>query len=65
MSRDTANSFIHPILGAITSGGVGWLLLQSLGAIALGILGALGGWIANKYIIPKLNRLFSKNDKVS
>lgn len=61
MSKQQAGeAAYYSIAGALTTGGVGLYLFELLGAVALGILGAIGGWIANKYIIPRLNKYFKK-----
>jgi hypothetical protein len=46
-------------VGAMLSLGVGTVFLQALGAIALGLLGALGGYIFSKLIKPKLDKWLS------
>lgn len=49
------------LTGAVTSAGVGSFLLDSLGALLLGIMGAIGGYLFTKFIKPQFDKLFSKN----
>jgi hypothetical protein len=60
MSKPTVEGIIYAVWGFITAGGVGLVILQGIGALLLGGLGAIGGWYANKFIIPRLNRIFRK-----
>ncbi len=51
---------LNPLLGAISSFSIGSLLFQGLGALFLGILGAIGGWLFTRFLKPKLEKLFKK-----
>jgi hypothetical protein len=66
MSKHEISSMITkielPLIGAITATSVGSIVLQGLGTLALGIIGAIGGWLARKYLIPKIERLISKRN---
>ncbi len=42
----------HTALGFTTAGGVAKFLLDSSMALLLGMIGAIGGWIAGQFIIP-------------
>lgn len=60
MSKQAGDGLVYMITGAVTSGTIGFMLLQAIGFLIAGILGAIGGWFANKYIIPHLNNYFKK-----
>lgn len=48
---------LYPGAGALTALSIGSMFLQGLGALALGAIGAIGGWLINKFVIPRLNKL--------
>lgn len=50
----------EPLLGAVTSMGVGYFFLKIGSAILLGVMGALGGYLFSKFIKPRLDKLFKK-----
>lgn len=54
------NELIPILASSATSAGIGSLILDSLGAIVLGVLGALGGWIFAKYLRPLLEKSLNK-----
>lgn len=56
MSQQERQEGVSIILGAITAAGVGSFLFQALGVLVLGIIGALGGWIFEHLLKPKLNK---------
>ena len=60
MTHPKANETISMILGAVTATGIGSFLFQALGAIILGILGALGGYIFTHFLKPRIDKLLSK-----
>jgi len=60
MSEQGKQEGLSMILGAVTAAGVGSFLFQALGVLVLGIIGALGGWIFEHLIKPKLNALKHK-----
>lgn len=60
MSKQAGEQLGYIIWGAITSGSIGFYFLQLLGFFVAGIIGAIGGWVAQKYIIPYLNKFFKK-----
>lgn len=53
------------LMGALTSLSVGSILLQGIGALILGILGAAGGFIFNRYLKGWLEKLVEKLKKKS
>lgn len=50
-------------LGLITTTTIGTLIFQALGTLVLGIIGALGGYLFNRFLRPKLDKLFTKKNK--
>lgn len=54
--QDAGSAF----LGAVFSMGIGSVALQGLGALLIGILGALGGWFFSHFIKPRLEKLIKK-----
>lgn len=54
------NEGFSVVLGALTAAGIGNIFFQALGAVLLGLLGALGGYLFGKFIKPKLDALISK-----
>lgn len=54
------NNSISMILGAITAAGIGSILFQASIALILGVMGALGGYVFNRFIKPRVDKLFSK-----
>lgn len=60
MSHQRSHEILSVILGALTATGVGSFLFQAFGAILLGILGALGGYVFTHFLKPKLDKLFKK-----
>ena len=63
MSKAHANEAMGVALGMVTSLSVGQILFQALGTLALGCIGALGGYLFVKLIKPRLDRLFDKYSK--
>ncbi len=51
------------LMGALTSLSVGSILLQGIGALILGILGAAGGFVFNRYLKGYLEKLVEKLKK--
>jgi len=60
MSRDHVNELGSIGLGLATSAGVGSILFEGIGALFLGILGALGGYLFHKFIKPRLDQISIK-----
>lgn len=60
MSNEGKQEGVSMILGAITAAGIGSFLFQALGVLILGIIGALGGWIFEHLLKPRLNKLKAK-----
>jgi hypothetical protein len=60
MSKAQIDTASLTIFGALTGTGIGYVLLQGLGAIVLGGLSTLGAWVVSRYIIPYLNKRFPK-----
>jgi len=47
-------------LGLITTTTVGAIIFQALGTLVLGVIGALGGYLFNRFVRPKLDNLFKR-----
>lgn len=61
MSKQAAiDTITYPLFGGLTSIGFGAFFFEAAGAIILGILGAVGGWVAKEFILPYLNNLRKK-----
>lgn len=64
MSKQAAiDTVVYPFFGFLTSLGFGAFFFEAVGALILGILGAVGGWIAKEFILPYLNNLRKKHIK--
>ncbi len=63
MNSQSDNELAGVLFGALTAATVGSALLQALGAVILGILGAAGGYLCTHVLIPKLVSYFKKNKK--
>lgn len=63
MTHSNPDSTIAVLLGSVVSLTFGGFLLQSMSAILLGALGAVGGYLANRYIKPYLERKLIKIEK--
>jgi len=63
MSREQSNELIAVILGTVTTVTVGTFILQALSAFVLALIGALGGWIFQHYIRPKLDKWKKSREK--
>jgi len=61
MSRETSDGLAYIVMGAITASGVGQFLFQAIGALILGIMGAVGGYLFNRFLRPKFDALLNKN----
>lgn len=48
------------VLGALTATGIGAIVFQAATAIVLGIMGALGGYLFQHVLKPKLDKVFKK-----
>lgn len=63
MSKQAAiDSVTYPLFGGLTSIGIGAFIFEFAGALFLGMAGALGGWIIKEFVIPKLNKIFKRNE---
>jgi hypothetical protein len=60
MSKGQAGELGAILSGAVTSTTVGSFFFEAIGAIILGILGAIGGWIANHFLRPRLEAWLAK-----
>lgn len=60
MSDHGKQEGISMVLGALTAASVGTFVFEILGVLLLGVIGALGGWIFENLIKPKLNSLKDK-----
>lgn len=56
----TGELLVSMLLGTATAATIGTLLFQAVGVILLGLLGALGGWLFENLIRPKLNKFLTK-----
>lgn len=70
MTHNNSESTVAVLLGTLTSMTFGGFLLQSMSALLLGILGAVGGYFANRYLkpyfekkLPKIEKLFKSKKK--
>lgn len=61
MTRETSDGLAYIAMGAITASSVGTFLFQAIGALILGLMGAIGGYLFNRFIRPKLDKLLNKN----
>lgn len=61
--QDTTNNTLSIILGALTSIGVGTLFFQAIGTLVLGLIGALGGYLFQRFLKPRLDSLFNKKNE--
>lgn len=60
MSQQRIHELGSILYGTITAAGLGSFLFQALGAVILGLMGALGGYLFAKFIKPKLDKIFRK-----
>lgn len=60
MSQETSNGLAYITIGALTATSVGSFLFQAAGALILGIMGAIGGYLFNRFLRPKLDRVLNK-----
>lgn len=60
MSQTKVHELVSILYGTVTAATAGTFLFQALGAIILGIMGALGGYLFAKFVKPKLDKLFRK-----
>lgn len=60
MSKEVVDNLTYPAFGALTSIGIGAFFLEILGALILGMVGAIGGWIVKEFVIPFLNKKFKR-----
>ena len=60
MSNERSGELASIFYGTITAVGVGAFLLQALGTLVLGIIGALGGYLFHKLLKPKIDKLLKK-----
>lgn len=58
-----ADVLAYMAVGSATSGTIGQFLLQGIGTIVLGILGAFGGWLFYATMKPQLDKLKAKIGK--
>jgi len=63
MSKEAGNELGYIIVASLTGMSIGAAIFQALGVLILGIMGAMGGYIFNKAIKPKLDAYFSKKKK--
>ncbi len=63
MSRETADSLGYIMAGVITATGVGSFLFQAIGALILGIMGAIGGYLFNRFIRHHIDRVLNTKSK--
>lgn len=63
--NDSTSSTMSIILGAVTATGVGTVLFQAIGTLVLGLIGALGGYLFQKFVKPKLDKIINKISKKS
>jgi uncharacterized membrane protein len=50
------------ILGGLTAAGLGTFLFQALGTLLLGVIGALGGYLFQRYLKPRLDKFLMKKN---
>jgi len=60
MSKDQAGDLGNIVMGVITSAGVGSVMMESLGVLAMGAIGALGAHLFNKLLKKKVDALIYK-----
>lgn len=60
MSKESLNTITYPLFGSLTAIGFGAIFFQLIGALFLGVFGAIGGWLAKEFVIPYLNKLVNK-----
>ncbi len=61
-NQDNTVAFLTA-LGSISSTTIGEYMFQAIGTLALGIMGALGGWLFAALIRPPLEKLIDKIKK--
>jgi hypothetical protein len=54
------NELPSTVIGAASSVSIGSVLMDSAGALLIGVLGALGGWLFAHFVKPKLDKWFKK-----
>jgi hypothetical protein len=60
MSHERASELGTILWATITGVSIGTFVFQALGTLLLGIIGALGGYLFNKFAKPRLDKFFKK-----
>lgn len=60
MSQERVQELGSAVVGMVTSVSVGSFLFEVAGALIIGIVGALGGYLFQKFIKPRLDDLFRR-----
>jgi hypothetical protein len=61
MSRESTTDFAYIVMGVATATSIGSFLFQAVGAVILGILGALGGYLFNRFLRHKIESFLKKS----
>lgn len=60
MSKEAGNELGYILIASLTGASFGAAVFEIFGVFILGIVGALGGYLFNKVIKPKLDKRFNK-----